>query len=690
MPFDRRLARTSAFAGVFLSMVVATLGFASWLDPNIDSGSAPRLLAFNVLPVLALAIGAWALSRRAAFVLLLVAGLVFLAHHASALKERYLGTPLLPSDFWMVPQVALNPALFAGYVEIAPSAWLAMVAGAFVLALLWRFEPRTFPASWLARIPVAAAAFFVAYATLAGLPPAQKPYASQFGDRANSVWNPRDLYRMSGLLNGLAFYSAKARLAVGTPDMAMLATFDRQHAAALARRRKLAAPKTLPDIFVIQAESLFDPATIQGLEGAELMPEWRRLEGRGIHGTLDSPAYGGVTIRAEFEVLTGYPMRAFRHVNYPYYGLVDTDTNSLPRALGAMGYTTTVAHPFKAGFWNRKVVMQRLGFDHLLFQEELGSLVKVGRYAGDAAFYEKMLQATGTDGPQFVFAITMQNHGPWSSQQAPAGALPASLELPSGMPPEAQQELRAYLWHVFTGDLALGKLANALLSRPRPTLLVIYGDHLPALDRAWRHVKFANGRSPQSQPVPFLVVSNQPLQPRRIDDMGMHHLPALVLESAGLPQPGFFAVSAMLRNGDPAVGAVDRAVLVDATWRDYLDGASHPVRPGAARKKPARSVAGAPPGVPGARISVEPVDTADCRPDAYTALVSWTVPETLAKRTLDVRIGGPSGDLMASKPGRSASQKTGNWVRPGIRFYLVDRGDGTVVATTMAGTYACG
>lgn len=688
-------ARSRAFiigAVLVCVLLAATSVVVMQLDPGLTWHTGTKTLVLNILPGVAFSLGLWSLMRRAILSLLISMSFVALLYHASTVKANYLGTPLLPSDFWLVSQLVENPGLFADYIDLSTAAITAITLSTAALGLLWRYEPATFTRSWLLRLPMTAASLFLCYAIFAGTPPTQGLYAEQFGGRVKGIWSPSKLYEKSGMINGLGFYAAQARRAVGTPDMAMLSRFDRANSDDLHRRRNAPLPKELPDVYLIQAESLFDPTTIRGLEGLQLMPNWNRLSRHGIHGSLKSPAFGGVTIRAEFESMTGYPMRAFPTVQYPYYGLVRKGINSLPAVMDGFGYSTIVAHPYKSGFWNRKVVMQRLGFEHRLFREELGELEKVGRYAGDDAFFRRLLKLESNGQPRFVFAITMENHGPWLTQKVPPGVTIPDAALFDSLPPDARTELEAYLWHVISGDHALGMFADALMSRSRPTVLAIYGDHLPALKKTFPHVEFVNGKPAHAQPVPFMVISNRPMTPRLVEQGGLNELPALLLHAAKLPQPGYFAIDGLASDHAGAIGrdGTDN-LLVQAAWRDYLGAkraagsapghvAAHPDIPDRAQN---------PPDAPQASLTISPIASDGCRPNAYTARVDWSIPASVPARRAEIHVHHANGQLMASKQARVASTNTGNWVRPGMEFYLVDGDSGQVLDSAVAAAYRC-
>lgn len=580
-PIDTGRRRAWTIVASLLAGVVLLVASASWVvsrDPALSLETPARTLLLNALPILCVALTSWALTRRLGLSLLVSCGLVWLLHLGNAIKLQNMGTPLLPSDAAVLGQVLSNPGLFLPYL---PKRLLAAgVAGFLVLfAVSLRFEPPTFPKWIVLRIPLVAGFALLTLAAFTGHPPLREAYASQFGLKPKVSWNPATFYSKAGLVNGFAFYAARARDAIGKPDLAMLSDFRDRHRDALRAKASTPLPARLPDIFVIQIEALFDPGRVQGLDSTPWMAEWQRHASKGIHGGLVSPTFGGATIRAEFEAMTGYPLQAFPDVRYPYYGLLVDDLPTLPNQLAGLGYRTRVVHPFKASFWNRRVAMRALGFNDLVFQEAFAGAPRAGPYISDRALYQHLLDREPSAAPEFVFAITMENHGPWTGdfRKALDGRLPSLPAEMSGLTPPAKLELRRYLWHVRDGDRALGDLLDQLLGCDRPTVVAVYGDHLPALKRTYPQLEFDDGRSPRSQPVPFMIVSNLGTPSRRIDRLPMYQLPSLILQAAGLPLPGHFGANAVLR-GLPKHHPDRRnakQLRTHIAWRDF----SAPGRP---------------------------------------------------------------------------------------------------------------
>jgi hypothetical protein len=87
----------------------------------------------------------------------------------------------------------------------------------------------------------------------------------------------------------------------------------------------------------------------------------------------------------------------------------------------------------------------------------------------------------------FLFAITMENHGPWNLGPERR----AELDLAPGLPQIAQRaEVMNLLAGLRGGDAMLGLMADALTRREESALLALYGDHLPSLPLAFEQMAF--------------------------------------------------------------------------------------------------------------------------------------------------------------------------------------------------------
>jgi phosphoglycerol transferase MdoB-like AlkP superfamily enzyme len=105
----------------------------------------------------------------------------------------------------------------------------------------------------------------------------------------------------------------------------------------------------------------------------------------------------------------------------------------------------------------------------------------------------KIADLVKTHGPKvFVFAITMENHGPWLG----AGELPTTNLLPEiGLPSGAQLALERYVQSLRNADEMLGILTATLSNEGTEGLLAFYGDHLPAFRQTFDTLGFSDLRS---------------------------------------------------------------------------------------------------------------------------------------------------------------------------------------------------
>ncbi|WP_424682117.1 LTA synthase family protein [Frateuria sp. YIM B11624] len=530
---------------VLAAVVIVPFALVWWLDPAV--AKLPGILLWrNALPLVLLALLVLALSGRALVTALLTGGLVLAIFRVNAIKELNMNEPLLPGDVVLRHQLANNLEFFGRYLGHSALPWIAAVLGLLALFWLWRLERSN-------RLAVAPrlAALVVALVGLVTLFHGDGPLRTAYADQhmpAFPLWHPIEGVRRDGLMAGLVRLSQEARVTIPKANAAPVRTFVSAHAQELKARTERAVPAELPDIVIVQSEAFFEPGLLKGVEFGDYAPNFARLSAQGISGALGTPAYGGGTIRTEFETLTGYPVQAFPAVAYPYYGLAASWMPSMPRRLHEFGYETRLLHPFKSSFWNRSQVMPLLGFKHTDYEESFKDAAHAGYYVGDQALFDHVLSTLEkhTDKPQFVMAITMENHGPWGGDVGDFGKILKDRPIPQGLSNEARLELTHYLSHLVNGDRALGDFAARLLARPRWTVLLFYGDHLPSLHHAFQEVGFDDGQPGPAQHTRYVLLSNRNLTAHALD-LKAYDLPGLVFDTIGLPEDGYLAIEAEVR-----------------------------------------------------------------------------------------------------------------------------------------------
>lgn len=105
---------------------------------------------------------------------------------------------------------------------------------------------------------------------------------------------------------------------------------------------------------------------------------------------------------------------------------------------------------------------------------------------------------------------------------------------------------------------------------------------------------------------------------------------------------------------------------------------------------PGQSTADAGQGSANDIMTITPVKTDNCTPRSYTVQVSWAIPAgQVPNAGVQVRVNKPDGGLLAFKKGARSSATSGNWVKPGTTFYLVDAQSKAVVAQATSDGFNC-
>jgi phosphoglycerol transferase MdoB-like AlkP superfamily enzyme len=546
-PSRRTLMLRTGAGALGCALLVAFL--VARLDPGIDAaqagtGGALWLLALNLVPALPLFLLLLALTRRVLLsgwlLLLALAGL----YAANAAKLGTLQMPLLPADLRLFAEPGPAVALLSQYLHVDAMRWVLIALGVGFTALLFRERRLAVLAGW--RAPALGAAALLMGLSLAnGASPWKRMYdANALGFQP---WSLAESAARTGLIGSLLLYHWEIG-GGGVPAADREAALALLQAHAPDLRAGLAATSTreLPDIVVVQSESLFDPARLRSVLSGRWLPEYHRLTKKGSSGELTVPTFVGGTIRTEFEVLTGAPLASLGGIQYPWLELGVDEYPGLARVLGERGYRRTAIHPNSSAFWNRARTYPALGFERFIDSESFPPDQIVGLFISDAAMTDRVLAELSDDGPpQFVFAISMENHGPFDWRPNLDADRLARLPMPEELDDGARLWFGNYLYLLDDADRELGRLAKALQQRKRRTLLLFYGDHLPGLAPVYQQLGFDDGREADQQPVPWLLLDSADPRPHRLDTRSWM-LPGLLLQAAGIHDDRYFSVLATL------------------------------------------------------------------------------------------------------------------------------------------------
>lgn len=244
-----------------------------------------------------------------------------------------------------------------------------------------------------------------------------------------------------------------------------------------------AEEQTDVNVTVIQLESFIDPEQIQGLVlSQDAVPNWRALKETCSTGVLTVPVVGAGTANTECEVLTGMSTRLFGPGEYPYETcLRDQTVESIAYILKEKGYATHAIHNHEATFYNRDQVYPNLGFCDFTSLEYMPAVKTTAQnWAKDAVLEGEICKALDAtpDQMDFVFTVTVQDHGKYPDEPVLEDPPITVTVCPDE---ERHWATEYYVNQLYETDAFIGRLIEDLEQRDEKTVLVLYGDHQPAL-----------------------------------------------------------------------------------------------------------------------------------------------------------------------------------------------------------------
>lgn len=307
---------------------------------------------------------------------------------------------------------------------------------------------------------------------------------------------------------------------------------------------KVEAPEELPDIIAIMDETFSDPAVLGEFEtNKDYMPFVHSIL-RGevantISGYTDVSVLGGNTVNSEFEFLTGNSMAFFPNGSVPYLQYIRDGISTIVPQLEEYGYTTYGTHPYRAKGWNREFIYDLMGFDYRYFQGSFPFEDKLRNYVSDEADFKSILEwRNNTEGPFFMFNVTMQNHSNYGGDFDNFDPqIVAKFKNTS-----SNKYLNKYLSLMYETDQDVASLLSELSQSDRKTIVVFWGDHQPN-DYVVRPIYKEYGldfdnqtyeQQQQRQKTPFFIWANYDIQEQTNVEISLNYLNILLFETAGL------------------------------------------------------------------------------------------------------------------------------------------------------------
>ena len=238
-----------------------------------------------------------------------------------------------------------------------------------------------------------------------------------------------------------------------------------------------------PNIIYLQLESFIDPTMVDGYEFSEdPVPNFRRMMSEYSSGYLTVPAVGAGTANVEFEAITGISARFFGPGEYPHKSVLTEKTcESAAYDMKQLGYTSHAIHNHRGAFYNRNTVFKNLGFDTFTCLEYMSNVTKTPKnWAKDSVLTENIMDALeSTDGKDYIYTISVQGHGKYPTEQLIEDP---QIEVTKAPNEETKWAYEYFANQMFEMDQFIKELTDTLEDYDEDVVLVMYGDHLPALN----------------------------------------------------------------------------------------------------------------------------------------------------------------------------------------------------------------
>jgi hypothetical protein len=283
-----------------------------------------------------------------------------------------------------------------------------------------------------------------------------------------------------------------------------------------------------PNIIFLQVESFIDPLTLKGITySQDPIPNMRKYMTGDWSGYMEAPGIN--TARTEFEILTGIRIADLFKYEVPYTSeaLDGRPIESIAQLLRKdKGYHTTAIHNNEASFYDRNRIYSPLGFNHFISLESMEGVEYTKNWPKDKVllnYIEKTIQ--DTPNRDFIFTVTVGTH---SSYDYDYEANESGIIISGDAEENVLNQTQDYIDRFWETDQFIGDLIDYVNNLEEPTILVAYGDHIPALDLITFDKTYIKNQTP------YFVVSNYILRGKADAVIPAYRLYTQILNAVGI------------------------------------------------------------------------------------------------------------------------------------------------------------
>ncbi|MFE5322733.1 LTA synthase family protein [Paenibacillus sp. NPDC056579] len=564
-----------AVVSVLLVVGVEWIQRGSLAETTVWAVQNGKLLAMNALINLCVLVIFYMLFNSIMAGTAVATLLLFIMALITYFKTKLIGEPFFPWDIFLKKESMNIIPLVTGAEAIKRLSVVGVIV--LVLVVLCFYWPRLRVGKG-SRIALGLLSLFALYSL--GV---RTPWAGQLINKmgvSEIVWNQQENYANNGM--ALAFTMNVKNAIVpkpegyGEPAMAALAQNLADQSAVQTASAKKSDPfqGKQPNVIFIMNEAFWDPTLLPNVQFSEdPIPTVHKLQKESTSGYLLSPQFGGGTSNVEFEVLTGQSMSFLPDGSVPYQQYINKPVPSLASYFETQGYKSMGIHSYEGWFWNRENVYKQLGFQSFMSKDQFDNPEYKGTFISDDEVSRQIIkQVDETEKPMFIYAVTMQNHGPYDDNRYGGNSISAEGDLTAS----AKNTLETYTQGAHDADQSLQKLIDHFEQSDEPTVVVFYGDHLPMLGMDYDVYKQGGMINSSSQwsleetksmhSVPFVMWSNVGLPQEHVPSLSDSFLGTYVLNKLGMEKPASLAINDALLQQTPGLL---RDLVVDANGSLY-------------------------------------------------------------------------------------------------------------------------
>ncbi|MCC3869877.1 LTA synthase family protein [Terrisporobacter mayombei] len=293
--------------------------------------------------------------------------------------------------------------------------------------------------------------------------------------------------------------------------------------------RKLNSDK--PNMIFIQLESFMDPTKIKEANFSEdPIPNFRKVCDKNKGYMASVPTTGGGTVRTEYEVMTGNNIDYLTPGEIPYNTILKGKFyNSIATTLKSQGYKAHAIHNFQGNFYMRNNAYEKLGFDTFTSIEYMNDYDKNERgWVKDQVLTKYIKKALdSTDGSDLVYTISVQGHSAYPGDASKLYDFP--IKVKGNLSDVDKNQLCYYVNQLKETDNFIGDVMEMVDNSHEDTLVVLYSDHMPALNLFLKEDFYLN-----TYKAPLAFYSNYKIDNYNFDNTESYNIASMAMELAGL------------------------------------------------------------------------------------------------------------------------------------------------------------